>query len=245
MVDYLYDGSFDGLLTCIFYAYKDKKASSIFREDAYHPSLLTTALSVPTEEDKATRVHDSIVKNLSFSTLSNVYYLYLSEYEDAETLALQYLRLCYKYTDKINLAKNNDIIRKVDLYTKRVGHEAHRFTGFVRFEEISPMVFYSKIEPDHFILPLLMEHFVKRFSDQYFIIHDLKRQVALVYNTKEAFLQSLSNEEQLKLLKAPNNDPFINLFKTYYKATTITERINIRRRNAFIPKRYFKHLGEL
>lgn len=245
MIDYLYDGSFDGLLSCIFYAYKDKKASSIFREDAYHPSLLTTSLSIPTEVDKATRVHDSILKKLSFSTLSNIYYLYLSEYEDAETLVLHYLRLCYEYTDQINLAKNNDIIRKVDLYTKRVGHEVHRFTGFVRFEEISPMVFYAKIEPDHFILPLLMEHFVKRFSDQSFIIHDLKREVALVYNTKEAFLQNLSHEEHLKLLRAPNHDPFINLFKTYYKATTITERINIRRRNAFIPRRYFKHLGEL
>ncbi len=245
MIDYLYDGSFDGLLTCIFYAYKDKKASSIFREDAYHPNLLTTSLSVLTETDKATRVHDSILKKLSFATLTNVYYLYLSDYEDSETLILHYLRLCYKYTDKINLAKNNDIIRKVDLYTKRVRHESHRFTGFVRFEEISPMVFYSKIEPDHFILPLLMEHFVNRFSDQAFIIHDLKRQVALIYNKKEAFLQNLTTEEHLALLNTPTRDSFINLFKTYYNATTITERINFRRRNAFIPKRYFKHLGEL
>lgn len=245
MIDYLYDGSFDGLLTCIFYTYKDKKASSIFREDAYHPSLLTTCITIQTEEDKASRVHTSILKNLSFSTLSNVYHLYLSEYEDAETLILHYLRLCYTHTDQINLAKNNDIIRKVDLYVKRVHHEVHRFTGFVRFQEIGPLTFYAQIEPDHFILPLLMKHFVNRFSDQYFIIHDLKRHVALVYNKHEAFLQNLSDEEHLKLIKAPNTDPFINLFKTYYKATTIEERINIKRRNAFIPRRYFKHLGEL
>lgn len=245
MIDYLYDGSFDGLLTCIFYAYNDKKASSIFREDAYHPNLFTTSKVIQTEEDKASRVYTSIQKNLSHNTLSNVYYLYLSEYDDAETLILHYLRLCYKYTDQINLAKNNDIIRKVDLYVKRVSHEVHRFTGFVRFKELAPLMFYAQIEPDHFILPLLMKHFVNRFSDQAFIIHDLKRQIALIYNKKDAFLQNLSEEEHLKLMKAPQSDPFLDLFKTYYKAATIEERINIRRRNAFIPRRYFKHLGEL
>lgn len=245
MIDYLYDGSFDGLLTCIFYAYKDKKASSIFREDTYHPSLLTTSKTIKSEEDKASRVHTSILKKLSYSTLSNVYHLYLSEYDDAETLILHYLRLCYTHTDTINLAKNNDIIRKVDLYVKRVSHEVHRFTGFVRFKEIGPLMFYAQIEPDHFILPLLIDHFVKRFSDQAFIIHDLKRQVALVYNKEETFLQNLSEEEHLKLIKTSQTDPFLELFKTYYKATTIEERINIKRRNAFIPRRYFKHLGEL
>ena len=245
MIDYLYDGSFDGLLTCIFDAYKDKKASSLCREDAYMPNLLNTYQVIKTEKDKADRVYHSILDKLSNRTLSSIYYLYLSEYEDAETLALHYLRLCYTYSDEINLAKNNDIIRKVDLYVKRVKYEAHRFTGFVRFSEIGPLTFYAQIEPDYFILPLLAKHFTTRFSDQFFMIHDLKRQIALIYNTKDYFLQNLTSVEHQKLLKMHIKDDFIKLFQTYYKATTIDERINLKRRNAFIPKRYVKHLGEL
>ena len=85
----------------------------------------------------------------------------------------------------INLAKNNDIIILVDKYYKRVAQEAHMFTGFVRFKEIAPLSFYAQIEPVHNILPIILNHFTIRFSDQNFIIHDLKREIAIIYNKRK------------------------------------------------------------
>lgn len=245
MKDYLYDGSFDGLLTAIFYAYSSNETSQILKEKYYVPSLFTEAISITTESDKADRVYKGLENKLSSSTLSNVYYLYLSDREDVGTLILQYIKLCFKYSDSINLAKNNDIIRQVDQYVRRVSLEAHRFIGFVRFKEVSPLFFYAPIEPDHNILPLIMHHFTERFSDQHFIIHDLKRNTAIFYNQKEAFLQQLLEEEAKKLLSCNIKDPFETLFKSFYEASTISARINEKRRNAFLPKRYFKHLVEI
>lgn len=244
-MDYLYDSSFEGLLSAIFYAYPNAHIARIYKKEMYAYNLLSEPIDIATDETKADRVYNSIKNKLSSHTLKNVYHLYLSDLPDIETLILKYLKLCYNYGDQINLAKHNEIIANVDKYAKRVTLEAHRFFGFVRFKEVSPMLFYAPIEPTHNILPLIMNHFAKRFSDQNFIIHDLNRNTAIIYNKKETLLAYLNSEEVKTLKKLDFLDAFEDLFKSYYTSTTINERINLRRRSRYMPKRYFKHLVEL
>lgn len=245
MKEYLYDGSFDGLLTAVFYSYKDNEEVKITKEHEAAPHLFIEPVYVKTEADKAERVYQSLYSKLSYTTLSNVYYLYLSEINDADTLILEYIKLCFSYSDNINLAKNNDIIRAVDKYVRKVYGEAHFFKGILRFKELRPLVFYAQIEPDHNILPLIMNHFRRRFSDQHFIIHDLKREYAAVYNLKEVYLKDLSIEEGQRLLGLSKDDMFETLFKSFYESVTIKERLNERQRRSFMPRRYWKHLVEL
>lgn len=245
MIEYIYDNSFDGLLTALFYAYSSKTEVRITAASRYMPSLLTQPHHVTTEEDKALRLVRSIRHKLSPSLLKDVYYLYLSEAPLAENLILDYLKLCYTYGPSITLAKNNDTIIAVDTLVRKVSHESHRMNGFVRFKEITPGVFYSQIEPDHHMLPLLVTHFTTRFSDQHFIIHDIKRSMALVYNKKEAYLQVLTPEENLSLSTAPSSDPFEELFKAFYTSTTIPERMNPKLQKRLMPVRYWKHLVEV
>ncbi len=245
MKDFLYDGSFEGLLTCIFYGYSSKEELKITYKHSYVPSLITEPIEMKTEEDKFKRVYESIENKLSSNTLRNVYYLYLSEVSGVEDLILRYVKLCYKYGDKINLAKNNDIIILVDKYCKRVTYESHRFTGFVRFKEVGPLTFYAPIEPDHNILPLLSSHFTRRFSDQHFIIHDLKREIALMYNTKDVTITPLSIEKGEELTASSLNDNFEELWKQFYKSVNIVERENPRCQKRMMPVRYWKHLTEM
>lgn len=245
MKEYIYDNTFDGLLTAIFYAYTEKDSVKITKEMNYMANLFYEKTIVNTEQDKADRVYNGLYSKLSYNTLSNVYYLYLYDTSDVDTLIFNYIKLCFKYSDSINLAKNNDIIGAVDKYAKRVFGEAHRFQGFVRFKQIAPLVFYAQIEPDHNILPLIMEHFRQRFSDQHFIIHDLKREYAIVYDLKAAYLKDLSLEEGQKLSALTDGDCFETLFKSFYQATTIEERKKERQRRSYMPIRYWKHLVEL
>lgn len=245
ILHYLYDGTFDGYLTTIFYAYSQKDEVHIYKENTYNPCLLATSKKVVTETDKADRVYQSILTKLSLKTLDSFYHLHLCGHLEADTLGLNYLKLCYQYGDSINLAKNNPIIREVDLFNRQIWKEVHRFYGFVRFKEISPLLFYAAIEPDHHILPLMMSHFKKRFSDQSFIIHDLKRAVAIVYDTHTIHLKYLSLTESQALARAEIKDTFEMYFQTYFQATTIKERLNPRQQSAYMPKRYYKHLVEL
>lgn len=242
MKEYTYDNTFEGLFTAIFYAYSCKEDCVITKSINFTTSFLNEVLNIPTEYDKFNRVYKSIVEKLNTEILTNIYYLYLCGIPDSSSIALKYLKLCYKYGSNINLAKNNDIIILVDKYTKKVTNEAHMFTGFVRFKEVAPLSFYASIEPDHNILPLILNHFTKRFSDQNFIIHDLKRNLAIIYNRKKAIITDFKREDS-KIFSSPDGE-FEALWKTFYKSVNIKERENPRLRTRYMPKRYWSHLTE-
>ena len=245
MIEYIYDNTFEGLLTAIFYAYPSKVPVKISRALFFEPTLITEPIEIKTDEDKFNRVYKSIELKLSSNTLKNVFYLFLSDLKNVEDLILNYLKLCYRFGDNINLAKNNDIIINVDKISRKVTLEAHRFTGFVRFSEISPLTYYAKIEPDHNIIPLITNHFIKRFSDQNFIIHDIKRNSALLYNKTDYVITSLSEKENSSFDFGDYNDNFEILWKDYFNSTTIKERINTRLQKRSMPIRYWSNLTEL
>ena len=245
MKEFIYDSTFEGLLTVIFYAYPCKEKCIITKNKNYIPSLLNEIKEIKTETDKFNRVYNSIKNKLSINTLQNIYYLYLSEIQNCDTLILKYIKLCFSYGDKINLAKNNDIILLVDKYCRKVTLEAQRICGFVRFKEISPLTFYASIEPDHNILPLIMNHFTKRFSNQNFIIHDTKRNIAIIYNKELSIISDFSYEYYKKLISSNKSSEFELLWKTFYKAINISDRKNLKQRNGYMPKRYWKNLNEL
>lgn len=244
MKEFIYDNSFEGLLTAIFYSYSENLNCCITKEKNYTPSLLNEVIKIETEEDKFKRVYESITKKLDNHVLRNVYLLYLCGLPESDTLILKYLKLCYRYGTSINLAKNNDIIILVDKYSKRVSHEAHILTGFIRFKEVAPLTFYSSIEPDHNVLPILIDHFTKRFSDQNFIIHDLKRESALIYNKDSAIITELTKDEAEKFINSNSDKEFEDLWTIFYKSTDIEERKNLRLQRQMMPKRYWKHIFE-
>jgi probable DNA metabolism protein len=120
--------------------------------------------------------------------------------------------------------------------------ECHRFNGFIRFNYIDEKFLYSSIEPDNDILELIGDHFKDRFSKEYFIIHDISREKALIYNgiSYEIILMDKITYEKLKL----HDDEYTNLWKAYFKSTTIEERKNFRLQCRMMPKRYWKHILE-
>ena len=242
--EYLYDSTFEGLLTCIFYSYSSKEEIKITKSKNYLPSLISSPIEIKTEIDKFNRVYSSIRDKLSYKTLKTIYYLHLSNINDIEILILKYLKLCYRYGDNINLAKNNEIISMVDKYSRRVSLEAHRFTGFVRFKQLHNDLYYSCIEPDHNILPIISNHFIKRFSDQNFVIHDIKREIAFIYNKTDSTILNLSKNES-KILLNSCNDNFESLWKTFYNSVNIKERENLRLQKLHMPTRYWHNLTEV
>lgn len=94
----------------------------------------------------------------------------------------------------------------------------HRFTGFVRFKEVNGIL-YSSIEPDFNIVGLLGNHFKSRLTNEYFIIHDTKRNIALVYNKDSYYLTSLDTSIINLLESTDDTGDYAKLWKEYFKAT--------------------------
>lgn len=242
----IFDGSFEGFLTAIYDSFYMRTMDiEIHNSLTHHPNFLNMEVLVETDNIKAEKVYNSIQTNLHGNILRQIYYLYLYDNNETFTLAFKYLKLAFKYGPSITLAKNNDIIILVDKYSRRVTLEAHRFTGFVRFKEVASMMFYSKITPDYNILPLLINHFTNRFSDESFIIHDYNRELAIFYNKSESIIAPLSKEKGDEISNNSTNEDYEKLWKSFYKSTTIKERPNPRQQRNYMPKRYWANLNEL
>lgn len=243
MHSYLYDSTFDGLLTAWFYAYKDDTVYTICRNTDYQPDLLSQPVPVKTQPDKADRIRQSVQHNLSSYTMRNLYLLYLSELPDCDLLGLQYLRLCFQHGAGINHAKHHPVIRKVEDYRRKVYIEYDHMKGFLRFQQIGGQLFYARFAPDHNQLPLLRPHLERRFSDQKMIVHDEKRHCALLYNLQSSMIVPFTAEDAARLLENSLDDS-IHAFRQYFQAINIPERANPKQQAGYMPHRYRKYMPE-
>ena len=240
---YLYDGTFDGLLTAYFYAYKDQDIYDISRQDSYQVDLLSQPRSIATEVDKAARIYRSVCQKLSADTMRNLYLLYLSELPHCDLLGLRYLRLCFANGTQINRAKQHPIIRQVEDYRHKVMTEYDHMKGFLRFQQIDQQVYFGHFAPDHNQLPLLLPHLEKRFSVQKLIVYDEKRSCALLYDLQRSVIVPFSQADAAQLLQDKQDDT-IDLFRQYFQSITIAERANPRLQAQYMPHRYRKYMPE-
>lgn len=244
MIIYFYDGTFEGLLTSIYDGFYAKEPPTIITtKNTYEIDLLSEVFNIETDTIKYKKVQNSIVTKIDPLCLKKLYYVFLSNKENKEMLCFNYLKLAFRLGPNIHKYLHNDLVKSVDALKKRVSFESHRFTGLVRFSDINGKFLYSSIEPDNNILEFISPHFKRRFPNEYWIIHDIKRGLASIYNTIswEIVEMDIKSYEKLKNY----TDEFHDLWKDYFESTTIKERINIRHQKSQMPKRYWKHLTEL
>ncbi len=244
MLKLIYEDSFEGFLTAIYYAFYSKDEIISIDSDTYTDiDMLTTVRYLETDVEKYKKVKNAIVTKIDPLALNKVYTLYLSNYKDKGILCYKYLKTAFKIGSNIHNHLYLDVVDEIDLVERRVSLEAHRFTGLVRFSLINNKFLYSSIEPDNNILQLISPHFENRFSNEYWIIHDVKRNIASVYN-KVSWEITEMNEDIYNSLK-DYTDEFEDLWKNYFVSTAIKERSNPKLQKRMMPKRYWKNLTEI
>lgn len=241
---YLYDGSFEGLLTCVFEANASKeKELSIKNRETYIPSFLDEVKEIETDMEKFGRVYSSIPKKISGHAQEIIYRAWLSEDENAADLIYHFLRVGYKIGSRVTDFIQDPLINKIMNLDLKVRRETHRFLGLLRFSELSGGVFYAAYEPDFNITGLIAPHFAGRLSIQPFIIHDKKRNICAVFDGSEVILT-----DKTPLIPEVENstvDEYASLWKTFFKTIAIAERKNPRAQMQFMPKKYWKNLTEM
>lgn len=246
MICYIYDGSFEGLLTAIYEAYYRKDNPEEFiKNDEFFPTLLTKPVHIHTNNEKADRVYNAIKDKISNEALKYIFYVFLSDLKNSSTLIYKYVRLGFKVGKDTDMHLYNEIVLSVHKITKNVINEYHRMLGFVRFKIINGDFYYAPIEPDHNILELITPHFVKRFITHKFIIHDRKRRAASIYDGRSWCIIELSINEGEELLKFSKDVLYENLWKEYFKSASIEHRKNSKLQKRNMPERYRKFMPEV
>ena len=250
-MNYLYDQSFEGFLTCVYHHWYTEKADGIFANEDYQLDLCRFATVVETDNEKAGRVMAAITKKLSKWDAQRIYQAFCSNEPEKELKLLRYIALGFKRGPKIRLLHGDPIVKAVEAAERRVGMEVHRLTGLVRFsEKMDPtkgvLLLYAKIEPDNDVLEFLAPHFSDRYKNEPFVIHDLGREKALLafggkweiaFFGKEAEASALSQTEY--------ETAYAALWKQYFGVMATKERINPKCQRNFMPHRYWKHLTEV
>lgn len=244
MLKLIYEDSFEGFLTAMYYAFYSKdEITSIELDNSSDIDMITTIEYIKTDIDKYKKVKDAIVMKIDPLALNKIYKLYLSNNKNKGLICYKYLKTAFKLGTEIHKHIYLDVVREINLIERRVTLESHRFTGFVRFSLINNKFLYSSIEPDNNILELISPHFQNRFSNEYWIIHDVKRNIASVYNKISWEIVEMNNNIYNSL--KDYNDEFEDLWKNYFVSTSIKERSNPRLQKQSMPKRYWKHLTEI
>ena len=247
---YLYDGTFEGLLTIVFDCYLSKELPfKIIPKDEYIPNILDNPQNIQTDFSKSDRIFHGIHKNICYDALYNAYYAFLSANANGicpnkEVEIVKFLLHGFLIGPKIMTMLSISYVLTVCKLKKNVLGEAHRLKGLVRLQEIGDNLFYASIHPENNVVENLGRFFIGRFPKQNLILHDKNREIALLYNTKEYTLIPVTNHSIHPEI-TENEKQFQGLWKTFFKTIAIKERANPRCQMQFMPKKYWQDLVEM
>lgn len=244
-----YDGTFAGLLTVCYQAYRaGALPRDVQRIGAEQPSLFEGVVTIRTCPERAARVRRGLVRDAGLLVPSLLHRALLSRAPGVESLLLRYLAECFGVLPGGEVAETTAeeaawLVEDIERLARRVGREVHRMHAFVRFAEGPDGVYVARVEPAYDVLPLLDDHFAARFPAMPWLIHDLVRGQALVHPPGR-------RSEIVRLpaaaTAAEGDDGLMQtLWRTYFRAATIPERHNPTLQQRHLPLHYRKHLPEL
>ena len=136
MIIFIYDHTFNGLLTCLFDAYNRKTFPDLLlKEGESLPLFYDEALSITTSEEKYNRVWRGLQKRLSISALSNLTYGWLSELPKIDQLLFRYMKKVFDSPTSIETNFADPDVLELSKIWKKVNNERHRLLQFIRFQK--------------------------------------------------------------------------------------------------------------
>ena len=254
MVHFFYDKTFDGLLSCVFFAYEQKRfPDAIMSECDPKPLFADEQYYVTTEKEKSQRVWRAVEKKTSKIAQNMLLRVWLSDLPETEMLLFRYIRKTIDCPERYEMNFGDPDVLRVKQLAQKVGCEAERLRMFVRFQETADGIYFAPVDPQYNVLSLVVPHFKARYANQQWILYDTKRNFGMFYDTHIVQEISFSKKDftELKLGKLSNEKlseeeaHFQQLWKEYFKSVTIKERINLKLQQQFMPKKYWKYLTEM
>ncbi len=249
---WIYDKTFEGFLTLVFESYELKIfPDQILGEKESQSFLFKENHKVICNDAKAKRVWDGLTKKISAQSCQMIYKAFLSELKDIELLILRYIKEIFASKVNVELNFGNKYVLELFDICKKVEREAHRIPMFVRFQKTADEIYYASFDPQYNVLPLMIEHFEKRFADQKWVIYDTRRNFGFYYDLRTTEEVTFTNNAVNPANGKINSDLldkdellFQDLWKAYFKSMCIKERINPKLHKQLLPRRFWKYLIE-
>lgn len=239
---YRYDGSYDGLLSCVFESFVRHETPAAVKTECDAQLDLYAVRHIQTDFQKSARVAAAIPKKISQYADETLKIAFLTFGEDKDLLILKYLQKGFYVGRNIESMLADDTVSAVNKAVLHCTNEAHRMKQFVRFSDFDGYL-AAVIEPKNRVIPLIAGHFTDRFRNENFLIYDEVHKMALVYYSHNA--EIIENIDFEMPDSTAEEELYQNLWKGFYNTIAIEERINPRCRMTMMPKRYWKNMVEV
>lgn len=243
----VYDGTFQGYLTAVFYVYEYKFTEVEIRRVTPSTALFGNIRHIETDETKATRVWRGLGRKLSTGGLHTIYSSFLADTLYEENNILEYIRHAFSNVKNVEGDFSHFAVLRAQRVERMVHREKHRMEAFTRFRKTKDNIYFAEIQPDYDVLPLIKRHFVNRYADQQWLIYDTRRNYGLYYNLETAENVVLNFSEVGKdenSFVAEDEPLYQTLWQQYFKSVNIASRKNMKLHIQHMPKRYWKLLTE-
>ena len=254
MIIYSFDGTMDGLLTAVFDAFSlHEEPEQLLKEGDALPLFCDYNYQVTTDEEKARRVWTGLEKRLSREAMKLISVSWLSELQELNTPLFLYICKVFRQGDISRNFADTDVLTVTNI-ARRVLHEQLRMKQFIRFQKAKDGTYLAVVAPDHNVLPLITDHFSDRFNDQPWLIYDARRHYGFHYDGQQVIRITFEDEGavpfdltngKLQTDVLSSDDQLLqDLWRTYFKAICIKERMNPRKQLKDMPRRYWKYMTE-
>ena len=259
MIIYIFDNTLDGLLSAVFDSFfLHQQPDYLLAEGEQLPLFANEPHVVVTDGEKATRVWKGLEKHLSAAGLRVITISWLSEDHALNQPLFNYICKVFRQpvgAPSIESNASDDDVLAVRNTCRRVLHEQLRMKQFIRFQKAKDGTYLAVVSPDHNVLPLIIDHFQDRFNDQPWLIYDAHRHYGYYYDGDAAPIHitfedesavpfNLSNGKLDADVLSENDQIFQDLWRTYFKAICIKERLNPKKQLSDMPRRYWKYMTE-
>ncbi|WP_039856473.1 TIGR03915 family putative DNA repair protein [Peptoniphilus sp. oral taxon 386] len=238
-MNYIYDGSFEGLLCTLFDAYKIIDTVNIVKK-SNQVNFFEDEAVVISDTCVSNRVKKSIIQKFSYRFFIEIYICYLSDTVNKENIIARTVKGVYK--NGINFLNSaNENVVEFNKIIKSVYREIHRYQGLLRFREVQEEFLFAEFEPKNDILEILSVHFKKRMPNEKFMIHDVLRKKCVISDKGNLNTFYVTD---LKISDTEREKFFREAWKLFYKSVCIEERKNKKLMQSNMPKKYWKYLCE-
>lgn len=237
---YQYDGSFDGLLCCVFESYTQKeRPTAILRDGDDEPSLFEIR-TVTTERAHAQRIYRSLYRR-SPEVGPFLRRVFLTCMADKEMAIYRFIAKFYREGAPLLTRLSDETYLPLLKAVRHLSGEVELLRGFVRFSEFDG-VLGAEIEPKNRVLPLLRHHFCERYHNEALFIYDRTHREALLYSGGVSRIVPLEHFEMAQ--PDEQEASYRRLWRRFYDTIAIEERKNEKLRMTHMPKRYWSTMTE-
>ena len=237
---YQYDGSFEGLLCCVFESYtKKERPTAILRDGDDEPSLFEIR-AVTTDRAHAQRIYRSLYKR-SPEVGPFLRRAFLTCLPDKEMAIYRFIVKFYREGAPLLSRLGDETYLPLLRAVRHLSNEVEQFRGFTRFSDFDG-VLGAEIAPKNRVLPMLRRHFCERYHSEAFFLYDCTHREALLYSGGVSRIVPLEHFEMAQ----PDEEEagYCRLWRRFYDTIAIEARRNEKLRMTHMPKRYWDTMTE-